>query len=44
MIRTIALALIAAGAGFVFAALVATQPDRPAIIPGTIYSTWKVAR
>lgn len=42
--KTIALALIAAGAGFAFAALIATQPARPAIIPGTLYSTWKVPR
>lgn len=42
--HTLALALIAAGAAAAFAALIATQPDRPAVIPGTLYSTWKVPR
>jgi len=27
-----------------FAAIIALQPARPAIIPGTLYSTWKAAK
>lgn len=42
--RALAFTLIAIGCALAFAALIALQPPRPPIIPGTLYGTWKVAR